>query len=104
MRTSAIASGGRSSVKRVREPSCATSSGSATTTEAASSSATWRAAWEAMGKPEYLSARQVAALEGASEVVAEPLDVAHDGTRTRFTLDLPPDAMALVRIDWESVS
>jgi xylan 1,4-beta-xylosidase len=63
-----------------------------------------RAAWEAMGRPEYPSARQVAELEAASVVVAEPLEVAHDGSRTRFTLDLPPDAMALVRIDWEGAA
>jgi xylan 1,4-beta-xylosidase len=62
-----------------------------------------RAAWEAMGRPEYLSPRQVEALEAASALVEETLPLAHatgpDGRpRTRLTLELPANAMALVRL------
>jgi len=60
-----------------------------------------RAAWERMGRPEYPHPHQVAALEAASAPLPEPLAVTGDATHARFTLALPANAMALVRIEWE---
>jgi hypothetical protein len=53
-----------------------------------------------MGRPEYLSAAQVAALEAASALVPEAIRVAGDGNAARVAATLPPNAMALVRIGW----
>jgi xylan 1,4-beta-xylosidase len=61
-----------------------------------------KAAWEAMGQPEYPHPHQVAALEAASVVEPEQLPVDGDGSHATFTLALPPDATALVRIEWEA--
>jgi xylan 1,4-beta-xylosidase len=67
-----------------------------------------RAAWEAMGSPEYLAPHQVEALHAASALVEEPLALEQvataAGPRTRFALELPPDATALVRIEWEGAA
>jgi xylan 1,4-beta-xylosidase len=67
-----------------------------------------RAAWEAMGSPEYPSPHQVEALQAASALVDEPLALERvatpAGPRTRFALELPPDATALVRIEWEGAA
>jgi xylan 1,4-beta-xylosidase len=61
-----------------------------------------RADWLRMGSPEYPHPHQVAALELASALAPEPIqvDAADDGAT--FTLALPADAMALVRIEWET--
>jgi len=59
-----------------------------------------KAAWLAMGSPEYLQPAQVEALHAASRLVDEPLAVEGDGTQASFELELPVDATALVRIDW----
>jgi len=61
-----------------------------------------QAAWIAMGRPEYPSPHQVDTLNAASAVVPEALPVTGDGEHARFTLALPPDAMALVQIDWQA--
>ncbi len=60
------------------------------------------AAWHAMGDPEYLSSAQVDALHVASAVVPQAIPfVASDG-RTTVDLSLPPDAVCLLRIEWEA--
>ena len=61
-----------------------------------------QAEWLRMGSPEYPHPRQVDALAAASVVVQESLAVAGDGQRASFTIALPPNAMALVRIEWEA--
>jgi hypothetical protein len=55
-----------------------------------------------MGSPEYPHPHQVDALELASAVVPERIEVAGDGGQARFALPLPANAMALVRIEWEA--
>ena len=59
-----------------------------------------RAAWEAMGRPEYLAPAQVAALEASSALVPEAIPVDGDGASARVGLTVPSNAMALVRIAW----
>jgi xylan 1,4-beta-xylosidase len=61
-----------------------------------------RADWLRMGSPEYPHPHQVEALELASAVRPEPIRVDGDGAGVAFTLALPADAMALVRIEWEA--
>jgi xylan 1,4-beta-xylosidase len=61
-----------------------------------------QAAWERMGRPEYPHPHQVDALHAASTVEPEALPIVGDGERATFTLALPPNAMALVRIEWET--
>jgi xylan 1,4-beta-xylosidase len=61
-----------------------------------------QAEWLRMGSPEYPHPRQVDALEAASIVVPERLEIAGDGNHASFTLPLPANAMALVRIEWEA--
>ena len=60
-----------------------------------------QAEWLRMGSQEYPHPHQVDALELASTVTPERLEIAGDGTRATFTLPLPANAMALVRIEWE---
>ncbi len=61
-----------------------------------------QAEWLRLGSPEYPHARQVDALELASSVTPERIAVQADGDGMRFTLPLPVNAMALVRIEWEA--
>ena len=61
-----------------------------------------KAAWLAMGAPEYPHPRQVEALHAASALVDEALPIDSDGDTATFSLTLPANAMALVRIDWET--
>jgi xylan 1,4-beta-xylosidase len=61
-----------------------------------------QAEWLRMGSPEYPHPHQVDALELASAVTPERLEIAGDGAQANFTLPLPADAMALVRIEWEA--
>jgi xylan 1,4-beta-xylosidase len=61
-----------------------------------------KAAWLAMGSPEYLQPREVEALHAASALVDEPLEVVVEGGQLLLSLDLPANATALVRIDWET--
>jgi hypothetical protein len=50
----------------------------------------------------------VEALHAASALVEEPLALQHeqtpDGAQTRFTLQLPANASALVRIEWGALA
>lgn len=61
-----------------------------------------QAEWLRMGSPEYPHPRQVDALENAATVTPERIEVAADGGGARFTLPIPANAMALVRIEWEA--
>jgi len=61
-----------------------------------------QAEWLRMGSPEYPHPHQVDALELASAVVPEPIEITGDGRRASFALALPANAMALVRIEWEA--
>ncbi|MGH8152270.1 MAG: hypothetical protein ACREPF_05990, partial [Rhodanobacteraceae bacterium] len=58
-----------------------------------------RQAWVDMGSPEYLDAKQVDELDEASQLSAEPLAVqAHRGGFD-VQLNLPPHAIAAVRVE-----
>jgi xylan 1,4-beta-xylosidase len=58
-----------------------------------------RQAWVAMGSPGYLDAKQAAELDDASQLKAEPVAVdAHDDGFD-ITLNLPPHAIAAVRVE-----
>jgi beta-xylosidase len=61
-----------------------------------------QAEWLRMGSPEYPHPRQVDALENAATVTPERIEVTADGAGARFTLPIPANAMALVRIEWEA--
>jgi xylan 1,4-beta-xylosidase len=61
-----------------------------------------KAAWERMGRPEYPHPVQVEVLHAASALVPETLPVVGDGTQASFSLALPANAMALVRVEWEA--
>jgi xylan 1,4-beta-xylosidase len=61
-----------------------------------------QAEWLRLGSPEYPHPRQVDALELASTVTPERIDIASSEGGASFTLPLPANAMALVRIEWEA--
>ncbi len=61
-----------------------------------------RAEWLRRGRPEYPHPRDIDALEQASAVTPERLAIEVAGDAASFTLALPANAMALVRIDWET--
>ena len=61
-----------------------------------------QAEWLRLGSPGYPHPRQVDALELASTITPERIDVHAGGDGVRFTLPLPANAMALVRIEWEA--
>ena len=61
-----------------------------------------QAEWLRLGSPEYPHRHQVDALENASSVMPERIAVASDAAGASFTLTLPANAMALVRIEWEA--
>jgi xylan 1,4-beta-xylosidase len=64
-----------------------------------------QAEWLRMGSPEYPHPHQVDALEVAATVTPERIAIAAEDGPTReiqFTLPLPANAMALVRIEWEA--
>ncbi|MEP6502165.1 MAG: glycosyl hydrolase [Betaproteobacteria bacterium] len=63
-----------------------------------------QAEWLRMGSPEYPHPHQVDALHAASVVEPEGLAIEGDGEQARFTIALPPNAMALVRIEWEAAA
>jgi xylan 1,4-beta-xylosidase len=63
-----------------------------------------QAEWLRMGSPEYPHPRQVDALAAASVVAPESMPIAGDDEHASFTVSLPPNAMALVRIEWETAS
>ena len=60
-----------------------------------------RAEWLRMGSPEYPHPHQVDALNLASTVTPEHIAIATADDQASFTLPLAPNAMALVRIEWE---
>ena len=60
-----------------------------------------QAEWLRLGSPEYPHPRQVDALEVASLVTPERIGIKADDRGASFTLPLPANAMALVRIEWE---
>jgi xylan 1,4-beta-xylosidase len=59
-----------------------------------------RAAWEAMGSPEYLSAVQVRRLEDASRLVSRPHSWVYEDGVARFDLEMPVHAVAALTIDF----
>jgi xylan 1,4-beta-xylosidase len=63
-----------------------------------------KAAWLAMGAPEYPLPHQVEALQAASALVDAPLAFTTEGDALVFSIALPVDATALVRIEWEAAS
>lgn len=61
-----------------------------------------KAAWVAMGQPEYLEQRQIEELEAASRLMAEPQSWHAEGGGIRFDIDLPPHAVAALTIELAS--
>ena len=61
-----------------------------------------QAEWLRLGSPEYPQSHQVDALEVASLVTPERIEIHADDGGASFTLPLPANAMALVRIEWEA--
>ena len=59
-----------------------------------------QAAWETMGQPEYLLPDQVRQLETVSTLVDEPQPLHADDGATWCDLVLPPQSLALLRIEW----
>jgi xylan 1,4-beta-xylosidase len=59
-----------------------------------------RRAWEEMGRPEYLSQREVDALQAASRLVKEPLNGRSTERGVLFEVDLPPHSVAALTIEW----
>jgi xylan 1,4-beta-xylosidase len=58
-----------------------------------------KAAWKAMGEPEYLDRAQVEGLEAASRLAPEPHRWQHEGWTIRFEIDLPPHSVADLTIE-----
>jgi xylan 1,4-beta-xylosidase len=56
--------------------------------------------WLELGAPEYLRPVEVEELCAASELRAEPQDVTSDGARIRVAVDLPPNGVAAVTLDF----
>jgi xylan 1,4-beta-xylosidase len=61
-----------------------------------------KAEWLNMGSPEYPHPHQVDALNLASTVTPERIAIQAGDDHVSFTLPLPVNAMALVRIEWEA--
>ena len=53
-----------------------------------------------MGKPEYLSAAQIAQLEEASRLVKEPVKCTYKDSTIDFEIDLPPHSVAAVTVEF----
>lgn len=58
-----------------------------------------RAAWAGMGSPGYLGASQVAELDQASQLKSEPVAIVPRDDGFDIRLDLPPHAIAVVRLE-----
>jgi xylan 1,4-beta-xylosidase len=58
-----------------------------------------KAAWQAMGEPEYLNEKQVWQLEEASRLAAEELSWQYEGRAAHFMVELPPHGVAALMID-----
>jgi xylan 1,4-beta-xylosidase len=59
-----------------------------------------KAAWEALGRPEYLDGAQMAQLEEASRLIASPHGWQQDGRTVRLEVELPPHAVAALTVQW----
>jgi xylan 1,4-beta-xylosidase len=57
-----------------------------------------KAVWVALGRPEYLGAEEIEALERASRLTAEHLAGEYDGQTARFEVELPPHAVAALTV------
>lgn len=62
------------------------------------------AAWQAMGAPEYLSKEQRDALLHAAELKPEPLPWTHGDSGLILELELPPQAVAMIKLPWAAQS
>jgi xylan 1,4-beta-xylosidase len=58
-----------------------------------------RAAWVAMGRPEYLDAAQVQQLEEASRLAPRPHPATWEAGTLRLDVDLPPHAVAALTVE-----
>lgn len=58
----------------------------------------------AHGQPEYPHPHQVDALNLASTVTPQAIAIEAGDAQVSFTLPLPANAMALVRIEWEATA
>jgi xylan 1,4-beta-xylosidase len=58
-----------------------------------------RAAWQAMGAPEYLTETQIRQLEEASRLAGEALSWHFEERTTHFEVELPPHAVAALTIE-----
>lgn len=58
-----------------------------------------RQAWVDMGSPDYLGAKQVAELDEASQLKTEPVAIQANGDGFDIQLNLPPHAIAAVRVE-----
>ena len=54
--------------------------------------------WQALGRPEYLSARDLHALHEASEWTVEPLAISVTAERHAFAIELPAQSVAVVSL------
>jgi xylan 1,4-beta-xylosidase len=61
-----------------------------------------KAAWRALGAPEYPTAAQIERLEEASRLRDEPQSWAYEGGTLRLDLDLPPHAVAALTVVFAS--
>ena len=59
-----------------------------------------RASWQALGSPDDLSPAEVERLQAASQLAEEALSVPADDAQTWVELVLPPQSLALVRLEW----
>jgi xylan 1,4-beta-xylosidase len=59
-----------------------------------------KAAWRAMGCPEYPSAAEISRLEEASRLVGEALGWEYDGRTVRLEVDVPEHAVAAVTVEF----
>lgn len=56
--------------------------------------------WEQMGKPEYLSSAMVAELNEVSELKSETVPVNIQNGHAVIEIEMPPQAVATIRVDW----
>ena len=61
-----------------------------------------RKLWQAMGEPEYLSALQVSQLEAASVLTRDAQPLRCDRGEVEFQVDLPPQSVASISIEFSS--
>jgi xylan 1,4-beta-xylosidase len=59
-----------------------------------------KAAWKAMGEPEYLNETQIRQLEEASRLVGEAQTWRYEGRTAHFDVELPPHAVAALTVDF----